>query len=334
MKKRIIWLFSAILLALVLAILPLMVACAKPAPAPEVFPSKSISFLLCGVSGDAFDSVGRSLAPTLTKKLGVMVLPMNVKGPKAVDFFDALYGAEPDGHTLGFVSNSEMNQHRLRPGVLKFDVAKFPVVLVINTYPDCVFASAKSKLGLKTASELLNAKQPIRVADYASLTPGAVSVAIVAKERNLDLRPVAYTTYGEGHVAMVRGDVDILTATPSGTTLRYVRSGEYIPIMVWGEKRFENLPDTPCSRELGLPEKLAGTMLRRLFVTTPGTPPARITKLAEAIKATLTDPGVVEWSKKAEQPITFITPEEYQKVDIALIDFYKQNLETIKPLIK
>lgn len=332
-KKGIVRVVSVFVLVSVLAILPIMVACAKPAPKAEVFPSKSIKHLICGLSGDAFDTVGRAISPKLSQKLGVSVLPMNVKGAMNVDFFYALYEAVPDGYTIGFTPGWEWMYYIVKPGgPIKFDITKLPVVLAITTYPDCVFASAKSKLGIKTAEQLLKTKEPIRVADYAGLTPGAVALKIAGK--GLDIRPVVLESYPEAHAATMRGDVDILTATPSGTTLKWARSGDYIPLFVWGKERFVNLPDKPCSRELGLPAELENVMLRRLFQTPPGTPKERMAKLAEGIKATLTDPEVVEWGKKAEQPLTFESGEECFKVIASIADFYQKRSADIKEFLK
>src|SRR4030042_3179894 len=310
-KKWIARLLSGIVPVSVLTALPLLIAFTQPAQAAETFPSKSIKFTICGSAGDAFDSVGRAISPTLAKKLGVSVLPVDIKGPMNVDFFNAIREAAPDGHTLGFVGGWEWLYYLVKPGgPLKFDVATLPLVLAMTTYPDCVFLSAKSKLGIKTAQELMSCKLPIRVADYSGPTPGAVALKIVSKDKGFGLRPVVLNSFSEANMATIRGDVDILTATPSGTLLKYVRSGDYSPLFVWGKERFVNLPNTPCSRELGISPELEGVMLRRLFPVPPGVPKDRIAKLSEGIKATLTDPGVVAWAKKAEQPLTYETAEE------------------------
>ena len=334
-KKWIARLLSGIVPVSVLTALPLLIAFSQPAQAAETFPSKSIRFVICGSAGDAFDSVGRAISPTLAKKLGVSVLPVDIKGPMNLDFLNTIHDAAPDGYTLGFIGGWEWLYYLVKPGgPLRFDVTTLPLVLGMTTYPDCVFLSAKSKLGIKTAQELLTCKIPIRIADYSGLTPGAVALKIVSKDKGFNLRPVVLDNFAEANLATIRGDVDLLTATPSGTLLKYVRSGDYSPLFIWGKERFVNLPDIPCSRELGISPELEGVMLRRLFPTPPGVPKDRIAKLSEGIIATLADPGVLAWAKKAEQPLTFETGEECAKRMSSLGDFYRNRVADFQEFLK
>ena len=333
-SKALVKVMSVSVLFSILVVFPILIVCAQPAQAAEAFPSKSIQFFIGGTPGDAYDTNGRKFAPTLAKKLGVDVLPANLLGPMSVHFWDQIYGAKPDGHTVGFIGAADRPYLMFMGDRLKYDVTEIPVVCAINTFPDLVWASAKSKLNIRTAEQLLNYKGPIRVNLFSSILVGVCSLAIVAQERNLDLRPVVYAGFSEGHVAMLRGDVDIGTTTASGTPLKFIQAGHYIPLFVWGAKRFEKLPDTPCSRELKLNPDLEGTMQQRIFVTTPGTPPDRIAKLAEAVKATLTDPEIVEWGKTANQPLFYMSTQDYVENEGKVLALYRKYMSAIKPFLK
>ena len=334
-RKAIVKVTSVSVLFSILVVFPILIVSIHPAQAAETFPSKPIKFIIGDYSGSAFDTVGRKISPTLKEKLGVPVNPLNIKGALDVEYLNAIHGAEPDGYTFGFEASWHWMYYLVKPGgPIKFDVTELPLLMAITTYPDCVFASTKSKAKIKTAEDLLNYKKPIRVADYANLTPGAVGLKLVGDERGLEILPVVLESFPEAAMATVRGDVDIMTATPSGTLLKYVRAGDFIPLFIWSNKRMVNLPDVPCSRELGVPEELEGLMLRRLFMTPPGVPKDRMTKLEEGIKATLTDPTVLEWGKKAQQPLTFETGEECFKAVNTLANFYRKRLANIQEFIK
>lgn len=160
---------------------------------------------------------------------------------------------------------------------MRFDVAELPVVLAVDTYPDIVLTSPNSKI--KTVEQLLqsSALTRVRIADYSGLVLGLASTAVVAKQRHLlTLQPVTFSVYPEAHVAVLRGDVDLITRTGSGTTLRFFESGEYISLLVWGLERFAALPNVPTSAELGLPEQLNGTRQQRVCIASPKTPKAVI----------------------------------------------------------
>jgi len=325
---------STILLSSVIIFFTLFFVWVQRTQAAEVYPSKPIKFIIGGKSGDMFDAIGRKASPTLAKKLGVNVMPIDHLGPMSVNFFDAVHDARPDGYTLGFGASTHRLYHVIKPGRLKYDIETLPVVAGMRTFPDLVWASVKSKTGIKTAKDLLNYKGPIRLNLYSPILAGVCSLAIVAKERNLDLRPVMFDSFPDGHVAMLRGDVDIGTTAPSGGPLKNIQAGDYIPLFVWGKERFEKLPDTPCSRELGLNPELEDTELHRVFLVPKGTPTDRMAKLLQGIEATLSDPEVLQWGKEANQPLGFMTSDEFDKREGKLLKFYMKHIETLKPFLK
>jgi tripartite-type tricarboxylate transporter receptor subunit TctC len=302
--------------------------------AAETYPSKPIKFVIGGKAGDAYDINGRKFAPVLAKKLGVNVMPLDQLGPMSVNFFDVVQESAPDGYTLGFGGAAHRMYHVIKPGRLKYDVTTLPVVAGMNTFPDVVWASTKSKLNIKTAQDLLNYKGPIKVSLFSPILVGVCSLAIVAKERGLDLRVVTFESMPDSHVAMLRGDVDIGTTTVSGMPLKFIQQGHYYPLFIWGKERYSKLPDTPCSRELGLNPELEDTIQQRVFIVAAGTPPDRIAKISQGIQATLTDPEIVKWGKEADQPLFYLTAEEFEKSQGRLLKFYMKYTDAIKPFLK
>jgi tripartite-type tricarboxylate transporter receptor subunit TctC len=325
---------SAILLFLVITLFAVFSVWVQRAQAAEVYPSKPIKFIIGGKAGDAYDINGRKFAPTLAKKMGVNVMPLDQLGPMSVNFFDAVQESAPDGYSLGFGGGAHRMYHIIKPGRLKYDVASLPVVAGINTFPDVVWASTKSKLNIKTAQDLLSYKGPVKLALFSPILVGVCSLAIVAKERGLDLRVVTFESMPDSHVAMLRGDVDIGTTTVSGMPLKYIQQGHYTPLFIWGKERYQELPNTPCSRELGLNPELEDTIQQRVFIVPAGTPPDRITKVSQGIQAMLTDPEIVKWGKEADQPLFYLTAEEFEKSQGRLLKFYMKYIEAIKPFLK
>ena len=302
--------------------------------AAETYPSKPVKFIIGGKAGDTYDITGRRFVPTMSKKLGVNVLPMDALGPMSVNFFDAVHDAAPDGYALGYGGGAHRLYHIMKPGRLKYDVTKLPVVAGMNTFPDVVWASTKSKLGIKTAQDLLNYKGPVKIALFSPILVGVCSMAIVAKEKGLDLRVVMFESMPDSHVAMLRGDVDIGTTTASGMPLKYIQQGHYYPLFIWGKERFQELPNTPCSRELGLNPELEDTIQQRVYLVPIGTPQDRIARLGQAIQATLTDPEIVKWGKEADQPLTMISAEEFEKSQGRIQKFYMKYIDAIRPFLK
>jgi tripartite-type tricarboxylate transporter receptor subunit TctC len=325
---------STTLLFLVITLFAVFFVWVQRAQAAETYPSKPIKFIIGGKAGDAYDINGRKFAPTLAKKMGVNIMPLDQLGPMSVNFFDAVQESAPDGYSLGFGGGAHRMYHIIKPGRLKYDVASLPVVAGINTFPDVVWASTKSKLNIKTAQDLLNYKGPVKLTLFSPILVGVCSLAIVAKERGLDLRVVTFESMPDSHVAMLRGDVDIGTTTVSGMPLKYIQQGHYYPLFIWGKERYQELPNTPCSRELGLNPELEDTIQQRVFIVPAGTPPDRIAKISQGIQAMLTDPEIVKWGKEADQPLFYLTAEEFEISQGRLLKFYMKYIEAIKPFLK
>jgi tripartite-type tricarboxylate transporter receptor subunit TctC len=325
---------KAILLFSAIAIFAVFFVWVQQPQAAETYPSKPIKFVLGAKAGDAYDINGRRFAPVLAKKLGVNVMPLDQLGPMSVNFFDAVQESAPDGYTLGFGGAAHRMYHVIKPGRLKYDATTLPVVAGMNTFPDVVWASTKSKLNIKTAQDLLNYKGPVKISLFSPILVGVCSLAIVAKERGLDLRVVTFESMPDSHVAMLRGDVDIGTTTVSGMPLKFIQQGHYYPLFIWGKERYSKLPDTPCSRELGLNAELEDTIQQRVFIVPAGTAGDRIVKLSQGIQATLADPEIVKWGKEADQPLFYLTAEEFEKSQGRLLKFYMKHIDSIKPFLK
>lgn len=302
--------------------------------ADEAYPSKPIRLIIGGKAGDAYDINGRRFAPTLAKKWGVNVLPVDQLGPMSTDFFDAVHEATADGYNIGFGGAAHRLYHIIKTGRLKYDMASMPVVAGMNTFPDVVWASTKSKLNFKTANDLLNYKGPIKVALFSPILVGVCSLAIVAKERGLDLRMVTFESMPDSHVAMMRGDLDIGTTTVSGMPLKWIKEGIYAPLFIWGKERYGELPNTPCSRELGLNPELEDTMQQRVFIVPQGTPADRIAKLSQGIQAMIKDPEIVQWGKEADQPLSYLTAEEFNKSQDKAIQLYMKHIDAVRAVLR
>lgn len=294
----------------------------KPAPAEETFPSKPIRLVIGGTR--AYDTLGRKFAAISNGQLGVRILPMNLSGPKVSYMYEAMRKAKPDGYTISFHHTGSMREHVLRPDLLGWDVNTLPVVLGLATPPYTIYASPKSRI--KTANDLLNTKKPVRAAIWG-LSIAIASLAIASEKFGFKVLPVVYPTYSEAVVGVIRGDADIMGAAASGTTLKKVASGDFVPIFLYGKERYAPLPGIPSSKELGFPPKLNTTKLHRVFLTAPGTPPDRIAKLAEILTAAITHPETVKWSKKVGQPLPIITAEQVAKESSTLTELYKPHLD-------
>ena len=89
MKRKVrLGVFGSICLVLVVTIsFILLFYVSLASAADEAYPSKPIRLIIGGKAGDAYDINGRRFAPTLAKKWGVNVMPVNHEGPMSRGFF-------------------------------------------------------------------------------------------------------------------------------------------------------------------------------------------------------------------------------------------------------
>lgn len=81
------------------------------------------------------------------------------------------------------------------------------------------------------------------------------------------------------NIAFLGGQVDILEALYSQGE-EYIKSGDFIPLFVFGNERNENFADIPCSNELGFPFAAEWFYY---FGFKKGTDPEIIAKFTEAV---------------------------------------------------
>jgi tripartite-type tricarboxylate transporter receptor subunit TctC len=130
--------------------------------------------------------------------------------------------------------------------------------------------------------------------NYGSPGSGSVDrlvIEILRKVGGLDMVHVPYKGgAGPAVAGLMGGETNLMSAT-AASSLPGIKAGRLKALAVTGEKRLEQLPDTPTVKEQGYPD-LTASSWQGLFVPT-GTPKEAIDKLYDAAVKTLAMPEVV-----------------------------------------
>lgn len=277
----------------------------KPVAKLPDFPNREIEIIVPFGTGGGFDTVARQLAIPMQKSLGVPVVVKNVTGGGQRIAARQFQQSRPDGHTVGYFSEPPFFVSTLVEAPEGFDlrtwvsvagVRKSPFVLLVRkdspykTVQDIVDAD-KAGTRLRFPNEGLGGHLPQHVILIESLgLKNAVHVG--GFQGSADIAP-----------SVIRGDTDLVFASPITSWLRFLQSGDLRPIVLMEPQRNPLVPETPTARELNVPNAEAMEAALATIVygisTVPGTPPERVAVLESAVLNALHDPEFLSWANQA-----------------------------------
>jgi tripartite-type tricarboxylate transporter receptor subunit TctC len=294
--------------ALLVACLPFAFA-AVPAAAQE-YPNKPIRILVGFSPGGAADAVGRMLQAPLSKALGVSVIVENKTGASGLIATTEVAKAAPDGYTLGVIVSTHASSPAIRKD-MPFDpvkdvapialVGKIP--LVIGVHPSVKANTIQEYVALvKSMPEGMN---------YATAGAGLAhhfAGELFARRAGIKLVHTPYRGAGPQMIDMVGGQIPMgIAAVP--TIIKNVEAGKLKAIAVTSARRAPNMPNVPTIAESGYP----GFDISEWYgvVTTAGTPPAIVERLAKEIDVIMASPEAQKWIENNAIIRDVTTPAAY-----------------------
>ena len=261
--------------------------------AAQEFPSKAVRIVVPFPPGGTTDTVGRAVAPSLSKALGQSVIIDNRPGANTVIGAEQVLRAPADGHTLFFMAPS----FTINPFVqskLSFDPLRdFTGLtrLVYNPLIICVHPS----LPVRTVKELvaLARSRPgeLTWAVSSVIGGGRIGGELFKEAAKIEMTVVPYGGGGPAATAVLGGHTSMMV----GNVLECVphaNAGRLRPIAVTSAERSASLPKVPTVAESGFPGFDAtnwfGTVMRA------GTPRGALDRLNAELGRSLRLPEVVE----------------------------------------
>ena len=300
---RRVWLGS---LALLVGLLPL-----AGAQAQSTYPAKPLRFIVPYPPGGGTDIVARLVAQKMTASMGQQVVVDNKPGASTVIGTDLLAKSNPDGYTIGLITDS----HAINPSFF----AKLPYDSLNDFSPvtQLVFVPlvmvAHPSLGVKSVPELiaLAKQQPGRI-NYASIgngTPHQISMEWFKQLAGIDLTHIPYKGVAPALAELVAGQVDVMF-TGTSSAAPYARQNRLVPLAVSSAKRQPSFPEVPSVAESpGLSEF---DFMTWYGVAAPaGTPREIVLRLQKEIASALGQPDVKERLTALGVVAAPSTPEEF-----------------------
>lgn len=272
------------------------------------YPTQTIELLCPYPPGGSFDLYSRLIADTAQKYLGQPLVVINKPGGGGSTVVADLISSKPDGYKLGVLGNVYFYT-TVKSQKVPFDPAN--VVPVANFMELKIGLQVKGDAPWKTINELL---------DYGKKNPGKLSwghsgrglttymnTRLLLEKAGIKSIDIPYKGSAPCVTALLGGHINAMSQ-PHGAVSGHIKSGTMRYLVFYADRRFSDLPDVPCSKELGFED---ATKMRTLLgvYAHKDTPEESRKILLDAFKKTFDDPAFKEGVGKLGDEPTFGGPE-------------------------
>ena len=217
----------------------------------QVWPNKTIHWVVGFAPGGGTDIVARALAPKVSEILGQPVIIENRAGASGTIGADVVAKAQPDGYTFLL---GHANSNAIAPFVLAkvpFDpVADFTPITYIGYVPNVLVVHPS--VNAKSVEELIElAKKEPGKLTYASSGVGStqhLAGALFNKIAGTTMVHVPYKGSGQAIVDLIGGQVNMNFDTMP-PVLEQIKAGKVRALAISTPQRLPQLPDVPTFDE-------------------------------------------------------------------------------------
>lgn len=291
----------------------LVVLCAglALAAAQGTWPQKAIKMIVPFAAGGGTDQVGRLAAKHLSDRLGQQVFVENRGGANGILGLQALMQSEPDGYTIGNISDTPLTVNPSLYDKLPYNSLRdfLPIAQIIEL-PGML--AVHPSVPARTVAELIAlAKAKPGTLAYSSGGPGnfghlAMELFSIATETRF--LHVPYKGTGPGTQALLAGDVQVMINNVT-SLLPHIQAKTVIPIAMSGPQRLAIMPELPTVAET-VPN-FDVTPWNALFAPA-GTPKEIVARLAAETKAMMQDPELLRLLHEQQITPKYADAEELQ----------------------
>ena len=259
----------------------------------QSFPNKPIHIVIGFPPGGAIDTLGRVLAPKISKELGQPVVIDNKGGAGGVIGMQFVANAEPDGHTL-FLGT--LGNYSITPAMVKdlpYNVQKdFVPITQVASSPFIIFTNPQ--LPIKNVSELIGyAKANTGKVYFSSSGNGGLphmAGEIFNDAAGTKMIHVPYKGSAPSITDVIGGQVQ-LTFEAVAIGLPYLKAGRLRGLATTDNKRLPILPEIPT-----VSESLPGFVLKNWFgLSAPKqTSSDKIQLIQRSVLIAMKDPEVIK----------------------------------------
>jgi tripartite-type tricarboxylate transporter receptor subunit TctC len=257
----------------------------------EGYPTKSITMIVPYGAGGTTDLTGRQFANLMRKYLGQSITVVNQGGASGAMGCKTVLDAAPDGYTILYTAESLGTQRVMGLSEMSYDDF-IPIMTVVNDPKVIVAKKGRYNTLVDLIADMKARPGRVKMSYTGPGGSGHVQ-ALVYNKFGLDMSLTAYSSGGDGIVAILGDQVDFTNANYS-TVPTYIESGDLVMLGIFATSRLPAYPNVPTLVEI-IPESaqyLKTPLTPLSLLVNKNTPREIVEKLREAGQKVVQDP---EW---------------------------------------
>jgi tripartite-type tricarboxylate transporter receptor subunit TctC len=279
----------------------------------QSWPGKPIRIVVPFSTGGPTDITTRNIAPRLTELLGQPVVVDNRAGANGIIGAEVVAKAPPDGYSLLMATASVAAINMVTYKNPPYDTLRDlqPLSPIMTTGSLLVVHPSMPAKSVKDLVALAKAK-PAAITFGSAGTGGTLHLLLemLLSEARIRITHVPYKGAAPAVTDVIAGQingmfVDLPVISP------YVKSGKVRALAVASKERSQYFPELPTTKEAGFP----GVEMTNYYglLVTAKTPREIVTKLHEAIVATVKTPSVREKLMEVGADPKTMAPDEFAR---------------------
>ena len=225
------------------------------APAQNSYPNHAVRIVVPTSPGAVTDVLARAIAQALSQAWGQPVIIDNRPGADEMLGDEIVAKADPDGYTLGIVSNGGITAAPQLHREVHYDPLKdFTPIFMLGEVTPVMIVPGKSPV--HTVQELIAlAKSKPGELNYGSFGVGSyahVAMEDFKRRTGVQLTHVPYRGATPAYNALIRDEVAVMIANLSGA-IAQADAGNVRIVAAAGPHRSKARPDLPTVAESGVP---------------------------------------------------------------------------------
>jgi tripartite-type tricarboxylate transporter receptor subunit TctC len=279
----------------------------------DTYPSRPITAIIPFAGGSASDVVSRIMFDRMARSMGQPIVVENRPGAGGNNGTAVAAKATPDGYTIVGGGSGPVAANVTLYKQLEYDPVKdFETISPFAGFT--IIVAVTSKLSINTLQELIAyAKAHPGELNYGSVGIGSsqhLAGVYFAQLTGIDITHVPYKNIGQYQPDLMAGTVQLgFQWFPNVSSAIQAKGAKALAVA--GANRLDILPDTPTTKEAGLPDYVVSGWFALL--SPRNTPPDIVAKLNNEVKLALEDKDVRARFQQQGAETIYLPPDQAKK---------------------